>query len=92
MTGSGQNQNPVSDSAYSTESIGSNVAIFRNSILMLNVMLQRNTERNFHCEKLNYITSSYLGLFSNSRLEPNIFKNFPRKHWFSSPCFDQNRD
>ena len=35
-------------------------------------MLQRNTERNFHCEKLNYITSSYLGLFSNSRLDPKI--------------------
>ena len=38
-TGSKQNQNPVSDSAYSIESIGSNVAIFRNSILMLNARL-----------------------------------------------------
>ena len=38
-TGSEQNQNPVSDSAYSIESIGSNVTIFRKSILTLNVTL-----------------------------------------------------
>ena len=42
----------------------------RNSILTLNVTLKRNTERNFHCEKLNYITSSYLGLFSSSWNHP----------------------
>ena len=36
-TGSEQNQNPVSGSAYSIENISSNVAIFRNSILTLNV-------------------------------------------------------
>ena len=39
LTGSEQNQNPVSDSAYSIESIGSNVTIFRKSILTLNVTL-----------------------------------------------------
>ena len=36
-TGSEQNQNPVSGSAYSIENISSNVAIFRNSILTLDV-------------------------------------------------------
>ena len=80
LTDSEQNQNPVSDSAYSIESIGSNVATFRNSLLTSNVTLWRNTERNFHCEKLNYVTSSYLGLFSNSRREPCIFFFFFRKH------------
>ena len=38
-TGSEHNQNPVSDSTDSIESIGSGVAIFRNSILTLNVTL-----------------------------------------------------
>ena len=79
LTDSEQNQNPVSDSAYSIESIGSNVATFRNSLLTSNVTLWRNTERNFHCEKLNYVTSSYLGLFSNSRREPCIFFFFFQK-------------
>ena len=37
LTGSEKNQNPVSGSAYSIENISSNVAIFRNSILTLNV-------------------------------------------------------
>ena len=36
-TGSEQNQNPVSGSAYSIENISSNVAIFRNSILTLDL-------------------------------------------------------
>ena len=36
-TGSEQNQNPVSGSAYSIENISSNVAVFRNSILTLDV-------------------------------------------------------
>ena len=36
-TGSEQNQNPVSGSVYSIENISSNVAIFRNSILTLDV-------------------------------------------------------
>ena len=90
LTDSEQNQNPVSDSAYSIESIGSNVATFRNSLLTSNVTLWRNTERNFHCEKLNYVTSSYLGLFSNSRREPCILIYFFfRKHWLSSPSFGQ---
>ena len=90
LTDSEQNQNPVSDSTYSIESIGSNVATFRNSLLTSNVTLWRNTERNFHCEKLNYVTSSYLGLFSNSRREPCILIYFFfRKHWLSSPSFGQ---
>ena len=38
-TGSEQNQNPVCGCTYSIESIGSNVASFRNSILTLNVRL-----------------------------------------------------
>ena len=41
LTGSEQNQNPVFDSAYSIESIGSNVAIFRNPILTLNTSMLR---------------------------------------------------
>ena len=43
--------------ACSVETTGSDVVIFRNSILTLTVTLQKNAERNFYCEKSNYITS-----------------------------------
>ena len=61
----------------SVESMGSDVAILRNSKLMLNVMFSNNAERSFYCEKLNYIISSYLGLFRSSHPQPSIFKIFP---------------
>ena len=51
------------------------ILLFRNFILTLNVTLSRNTERNFYCEKLNYITNSQLRLFSSSRLEPVYSEN-----------------
>ena len=68
------------DHAYSIEGISFNVAIFRNSILTLSVTLQKNTERNFYCEKLNYITSSYLRLSRSNLLGLSIFKNLSRKY------------
>ena len=66
--------------AYSVENIGSDVANFRNSILTLSVTLHKNVEGNFYFEKLNYITSSYLGLFRSSCPQPSIFENFSRKY------------
>ena len=64
LTGSEQNQNPVSDSI---ESIDSNVAISRNFLLTSNTTLYRNNERNFRCEKLNYILDCYQLLAATSR-------------------------
>ena len=66
--------------ACSVETIGFDVAIFRNSILTLSVTLWKNTERNFYCDKSNYITSSYLGLFRTSRPQSSVFENFSRKY------------
>ena len=50
----------------SIETIGCDVAIFRNSMLTLSVTLWKNVERSFYCEKSNKITSSYLGLFRST--------------------------
>ena len=41
--------------AFSVETIASDMAIFRNSILTLSVALQKNAEINFYCEKSNHI-------------------------------------
>ena len=64
---------------YSAESIDSIVVIIRNSISTLSVTLQKNTEKNY-CEKSDYITCSYFGLFRCSRPELSIFENFIRKY------------
>ena len=66
--------------ACSLETIGSDVTIFRNSILTLSFTSYKNAERNFYCEKSNYITSIYLGLLRSSRPQSPIFENFSRKY------------
>ena len=49
------------------------MAIFRSSLLTLSVTLEKNTERNFYCEKSNYITNSYLGLCSEAAVQIHPF-------------------
>ena len=66
----------------------------RVQVLTLNVKCYviKEYQINFYCEKLNYITSSYLGLFRSSRPEPSIFKNLSRKYRLQSRSFGQITD
>ena len=89
LTGSEQNQNPESDSAwlnywklFGCKSLRTHGLFLVNSILTLSVTLKKNTKRNFYCEKSNYIKSSYLGLLRNSRPESfNLEKLFRKHRW-----------
>ena len=58
------------DHAYSVEGKGSDVVIFRNSILTLSLTLQKYA---------NYIASSYFTLFRSSRPQPSIYGKFLQK-------------
>ena len=66
------------------ETIGSDVAIFRNSILTLRVTLYKNAERSFYRKKSNYITNSHLG--DCSRLTPVVRGEHHHQPAFMGNC------